>query len=307
MKKLAVICQFFLAESKNRMKALLAVDNSVHSNHAVQEVIRSPWEPGSELIVVTVVTSPFGFKLPTEIPDSARAFVNGISNQIKTENSSFTSVEGKVTLGNPKSVILTMAKALGVELLIIGARRADFSKMVFGGVSHPLLLASECSVRIARAKKSHSHLRVLIALDASESARMAIEQVLSRPWPAKTEFICLNVVPTFTDLNSRTPIMFADEEVERERAELLKVGTAELESATKILHDNLPQCTARNEILYGDPRECLIRASQDYDADLIVLGSQGRNFSAQVAVGSVSESVALWADCSVEIVRRTAR
>lgn len=286
------------------MKILLAIDNSVHSSHAVQDVISSSWPSGSELVLVNVVTSPFGFRQPTEIPDLAREFVGKTAADIKSKNAAFSVVDGKVTTGNPKSVILTLLGALGSDLLIIGARRADFSKMVFGGVSHPLLLASECSVRIARAKKLHSHTRVLIALDASEPARAALQEVMSRPWAAGTEFVCLNAVPTFTDLNSRTPIMFADEEIERERAELLKIGATELERSTKLLEDSIKGCSVRSEILYGDPRECLIRASQDYDADLIVLGSQGRNFSAQVAVGSVSESVALWADCSVEVVRK---
>lgn len=301
---MAAFCNAILIGTQKNMKALLAIDNSVHSNHAVQEVIRSAWPSGSELVIVTVVTSPFGFKQPTEIPDTAREFVNQAAAQIREGNSDFATVEGKVTAGNPKAIILTLLNALGSDLLIIGARRADLSKMVFGGVSHPLLLASECSVRIARAARLHSHKRVLIALDASESSRSALQEVLERPWPANTEFVCLNAVPTLTDMNSRTPIMFADDEVERERAELLKVGVSELERATKLLQENVKSCTTRSEILYGDPRECLIRASQDYDADLIVLGSQGRNFSAHVAVGSVSESVALWADCSVEVVRK---
>lgn len=53
----------------------------------------------------------------------------------------------------------------------------------------------------------------------------------------------------------------------------------------------------------GDPRVVLLAQAKEWDADLIVLGSYGRRGMDRILMGSVSESVALHAHCSVEVIR----
>jgi nucleotide-binding universal stress UspA family protein len=54
----------------------------------------------------------------------------------------------------------------------------------------------------------------------------------------------------------------------------------------------------------GEPRAFLLDEAKAWPADLIVLGSHGRHGLDHLLMGSVAESVALYADCSVEVVRR---
>ena len=53
----------------------------------------------------------------------------------------------------------------------------------------------------------------------------------------------------------------------------------------------------------GDPKSTIIDASEEWRADLIVIGSHGRKALDRFLMGSVSEAVARHAHCSVEIVR----
>jgi len=55
--------------------------------------------------------------------------------------------------------------------------------------------------------------------------------------------------------------------------------------------------------LVGDAREILLDQARAWGVDLIVLGSHGRHGFDRLVLGSVSESVALYADCSVEVIR----
>jgi nucleotide-binding universal stress UspA family protein len=53
----------------------------------------------------------------------------------------------------------------------------------------------------------------------------------------------------------------------------------------------------------GDAREIIIERATTWDADLILVGSHGKRGIQSFLLGSVSESVARHAKCSVEIVR----
>jgi nucleotide-binding universal stress UspA family protein len=55
----------------------------------------------------------------------------------------------------------------------------------------------------------------------------------------------------------------------------------------------------------GDPRRTIVDCAREWHADLIVIGSHGRKGLDRV-LGSVSDSVARHAPCSVEIVRPAA-
>jgi nucleotide-binding universal stress UspA family protein len=51
--------------------------------------------------------------------------------------------------------------------------------------------------------------------------------------------------------------------------------------------------------------QVILDEAEKWKADVIVLGSHGRSGFDRMVMGSVSESVALHARCSVEVIRRT--
>jgi nucleotide-binding universal stress UspA family protein len=61
---------------------------------------------------------------------------------------------------------------------------------------------------------------------------------------------------------------------------------------------------ASTAIKLGDVRECILDLAAECQADLILVGSHGTGGIARFLLGSVAESVARHASCSVEIVRR---
>jgi nucleotide-binding universal stress UspA family protein len=53
----------------------------------------------------------------------------------------------------------------------------------------------------------------------------------------------------------------------------------------------------------GDPKSKILDVAEEWQADLIVLGSHGRKGLNRFLMGSISDAVARHARCSVEIVR----
>ena len=61
--------------------------------------------------------------------------------------------------------------------------------------------------------------------------------------------------------------------------------------------------SARTAVEIGDVRETIIGRATAWDANLILIGSHGKRGIRNFLLGSVAESVARHAKCSVEIVR----
>jgi nucleotide-binding universal stress UspA family protein len=53
----------------------------------------------------------------------------------------------------------------------------------------------------------------------------------------------------------------------------------------------------------GDPAEEIVKTTQDFDTDLVVVGARGLGGVARVLLGSVSEKVLHHARCPVLIVK----
>ena len=60
-------------------------------------------------------------------------------------------IDGQVLLGYPKSEIIKFADSWSPDLLIMGSRgRKGIARVLLGSVSHSVLVAVDCSMRIAR-------------------------------------------------------------------------------------------------------------------------------------------------------------
>ena len=92
-----------------------------------------------------------------------------------------------------------------------------------------------------------------------------------------------------------------DPEFEAVWSALRDEAKALVEKTTTILRTAGYQVTPALE--EGDPKSKIVDLAAEWKADLIVLGSHGRKGLRRFLMGSVAESVARHASCSVEIVR----
>ena len=147
-------------------------------------------------------------------------------------------------------------------------------------------------------------MKILLAIDGSPCSEAAVAEVAKRPWPDDSQLRVVSVVEPPGALTAE-PYMGVSayfEEVERlkkqqadevlaQAAEVLRAGagTAQVEIAT--------------ETLTGSPKRTIVEEAEAWGADLIVVGSHGYHTWERMLLGSVSQSVAAHALCSVEIVR----
>ena len=83
----------------------------------------------------------------------------------------------------------------------------------------------------------------------------------------------------------------------RDRAE------SSVKTATQILERAEKKVEATRKLPRGEPRTHILDSAEAWGADLIVVASHGRRGLDRFLMGSVSEAVATYAPCSVEVIR----
>ena len=146
---------------------------------------------------------------------------------------------------------------------------------------------------------------MLIPTDGSELATRALQSVTETPWPRGSEFKVLSS-PELPVLAGEYPY-YAPEQV----AQLTRVGEIHAKEAVAKGLELLTKAglQAGGEVTKpkDTPAHAILSAAEEWQADLIVMGSHGRRGFDRIVLGSVSETVALHAKCSVQLVRKLAK
>ena len=146
------------------MKILLAVDGSPHSDAAVEEVIKRPWPPQTEVKIITVFETPMTVGIGLEpwpanyfevMQKPAREAARTVSDNAmrKLEKGSDKTLKiGREVIGGPASqVIVEEAERWGADLIVMGSRGLGaWNRLLLGSVSSAVVHHAKCSVEVVR-------------------------------------------------------------------------------------------------------------------------------------------------------------
>lgn len=144
-------------------------------------------------------------------------------------------------------------------------------------------------------------MKILLAVDDSPFSSEAVSAAATRPWPPGTIVRVLSAVETIVP--PATELWYdAGGDLERVRQEMTKRAEQLTARVAEVLEAS--GLKAEPIVRQGDPRSVIVDEAKEWSADLIVLGSHGYTGLKRLLLGSVAQSVASHAPCSVEIVRQ---
>lgn len=156
-------------------------------------------------------------------------------------------------------------------------------------------------------------MKVLIGYDGSESADAVFADLKRAGLPSDTEAIVASVGDLLmldqsiqVGYESVVPsqrIASALKKMEEHTAKVIEETTELAKQGKKRVRELFPDWRVRSEVFSGSPAWVLIDAADNFNADLIVVGSKGRSVIGRLFLGSVSKKVATDARCSVRVVR----
>ncbi|HKX33069.1 MAG TPA: universal stress protein, partial [Blastocatellia bacterium] len=295
---------------------------------AVEEVARGLWPANSIVRIVSVsevprpvtawelATPPNAFgEWERTLEERAQAHTTRALARFGEVAESPLEVITKTLKGDPKTAILEEAEQWRADLIVLGTHGYNaLERLWLGSVSRAVVSHAECSVEIVRRRGNQGitggAMKILLAVDGSESSDAAVSELIVRPWPLGSEVRIISVVHL-----PLTPSPEAWSASESFYAELEKIGReqaqAAIDAATARLRESNsarePGWTLTSTITIGHPEEAIIETAKKWEANLILMGSHGYHGFKRFLLGSVSQAVASHAPCSVEIVRRPAK
>lgn len=302
-----------LRKAENGIRVLLAIDPSTGSRHVVNEVAARPWPTGTAICVLSIVDIGRRERLPALIGDAKRAARVLLDAVVEKLDRPGLEISSDIQLGYPKKAIPDFAREWKADLVMVGSRGLGaVSRFFLGSVAHAVLRFAPCSVEIVRSASADlpasSHaMKILLATDGSECSEIAVRSVAHRPWPGGSEIKIISVrelltLENATSASSPCPIYpesLLNEILEDARN---RADKAIAKARHVLTSEGLKVCDGPGTPV-GDAREILLDEARAWGVDLIILGSHGRHGFDRLVLGSVSESVALYASCSVEVIR----
>ena len=295
------------------MKILLAIDSSTPSQYVVNTAAIRPWPPGTVFCVLSVVDMRLWDGLPELVEDAKREARFLVKGAAETLTQSGHEVFSEIQLGIPKKAISEYATQWAADLVMVGSHgRGALTRFLLGSVAQAVLRTSPCSVEIVRPSpvppSPSEGMKILLATDGSECSAKAVYSVANRPWPPKSQIRTMSVVelPIVETQSAAPPIYieYPDSLFESLCNQATTRAQDAVADARKILSATGLNLSQGEATPVGEPRGFILDEAKAWGADLIVLGSHGRHGWDRVMMGSVAESVALHAHCSVEVVRR---
>ena len=142
-------------------------------------------------------------------------------------------------------------------------------------------------------------MKILLAIDASPFSEAAVNEIAARPWPRGTLVRVLSVIQPYPP--PATEFVLAGTTLEDTRRQQATDAQAVTTRAAETIRTS--GLAAETAVREGDPRTMIIDEAEQWDADLIVVGSHGRTGVTRWLLGSVAQAVVAHAGCSVEVVR----
>jgi nucleotide-binding universal stress UspA family protein len=289
------------------MRVLIATDGSPASCVVQEEVAGRPWPLGTEIRLLHVV-DPAAYPLPllSLALKSAQEALQQAA-EVLSNNPGFT-VSTFVTEGHPAKGIVELAEMWSADFIFMGSRGVGpLGRFLLGSTVSAVLHEAPCTVEIVRGlrrgqpPRSNHARRILLSTDGSSCSQKAIESIARRPWPAGSAVRVISV-PVFAGPRMETSYLDADAWEELRSAATVEANRAVDEALAGL---NETKLTADGVVPTGleGPRACILDEAEHWKADLIVTGSHGRGRLDRVLLGSVSQALALYAPCSVEVVR----
>lgn len=154
------------------MKILLAVDGSAYSDAAVEEIVKRPWPPESEIKVITAVALPIMVGMvgiepwaasPEYFEPMEKAIRGAAEDVIKQAMAKLNTIDDKtlkisteIIEGSPSQVIVDEAEKWHADLIVVGSRGLGaWNRLLLGSVSSGVVHHAKCSVEIVRPPAAH--------------------------------------------------------------------------------------------------------------------------------------------------------
>lgn len=303
---------------------LCPIDFSDYSRRALDHAVTiARWYESTITILHVYPTAPVA-ALGLESPPLGGAVLTPAEHERLTtaiarfvEGANAPDIPIKIAIGQSSATvneILNQASAMQADLLVIGTHgRSGFDRLVLGSVTEKVLRKANCPVLTVPAHTPEMvpvapvvFKRILCPIDFSDSSMHALNYAMSLAQEADARLTVLHVM--VYDLEIEAPEMYETVIADRHLS-VTDYRRRYEEYSRERLRAAVPETVATYrtvEVLLatGKPYREILRVAAEQQADLIVMGVQGRGAADLMVFGSTTQHVVRQATCPVLTLRK---
>ncbi len=266
-------------------KVLAATDGSEHGGKAVITAAAWAERAGAALEVTTVVEVlllPPAYAPPgVDASEYELAFIKEarekVEEQVRAAGAAGAAMH--VRAGLAPQLVNKVAEETGADLIVVGANPEPvLARSLVGSTGRRILYLANRPVLVANEARREPFLRVLAAIDLSSVSRAVLEAAWAIARADKGEVRALFVLEPLPMMLAR---IAGDREEDRRRK-----GREETERVLEAV--GLVGEAAQGRMREGHAGREILEEAQDWDADLIVVGSHGFGFFDRLMLGSTA-------------------
>lgn len=278
---------------------LLATDLSARCDRALDRAVQLASQWGARLIALTVIESAgandaFAAMLPSwrQGTDPMRLARRRLLADVSASPVDVTPV---VEEGDAAEVIAQVAAQWGSNLIVTGlARDETLGRFSLGTTVSRLIRSADAPVLVVKRRGSQGYRNVVAATDLSPASRRAVETAAN--WFPDMPMALFHAYDV--------PYAGMTSDSTRYRQDYRNVALAE---CMEFLATTTLPLERRNAIKMvieqGMPGELLQDYVQEFNVDLVALGSRGRSAIVDLLIGNTATQILGRVDCDVLIVR----
>jgi nucleotide-binding universal stress UspA family protein len=292
-------------------KLFVAIDFSPSSDEALRQTHERALSTGAELAVCHIIPNELrsnllfpdisritALKFPLEMKRIAEAAAVRVAEITGRTEGQFELI---VDDGTPQALILSRAEEWLADLIIMGSHgQTSAADALLGSVTDSIIRHAHCPVLVVRPGKRTGG--IIAGTDFSDPALPALRAAADEAERTGAELTVVHSLDLVWAPAAYPALAFggAPFTISAEHIKELEVV------ATQRLEESLKQLNVSGDpvVTTGPAGRALIDIASERKADLIVVGTIGRTGLRRALLGSVAETVAKGAPCSVLIIRQ---
>jgi nucleotide-binding universal stress UspA family protein len=297
-------------------RIVCAVDFSDHSKHALEYAVAMGTYYGAHVTALhvysaapIVTTAPFGLEAMqvVNLQQVDREAVDAAARRFVAQVPSPAAIDVRTVEGlKVADEVTVQTDLLNADLLVIGSHgRSGFERFLLGSTADRVLRKVRAPVLVVPphaaghpGPQGLPFKRILCPIDFSDSSVRALGFALHLAEEGDAHLTILHAIEVPPELHEALPM---DVDIRGVRVAAADACKTRLDAL--VPEEARTYCTIETRVVEGKAHHEILQAAADLDADLIVMGVQGRGAVDVAVFGSNTQSVARGAVCPVLTVR----
>ncbi|MGD8866889.1 MAG: universal stress protein [Gemmatimonadales bacterium] len=279
-------------------RVLAATDGTNHGNRAVVTGVGLANRAGADVDIVTVVSetmppivTPVSGWAPGWSPESLTALeqINRQSAERQAREAGAADAPVHVRRGRPASLISETAREVDADVIVLGAHhQAAVERFLLGSTAEKVTRMADSPILVATEEHARAFQRVLVALDVSPQSRTVLESAATIAAAEGADIRALYVQEPLSEAVVSV-MSTALGELESKLANMQESARLEFEKlVTDFADSSSISISIDDRVRRGRAGPEILKEVEEWDSDLVVLGTHGHGFVHRLMIGSTS-------------------